>query len=296
MRTPEFRIPGRLSRALAGDSQGLSFAEAIWGLAFPALADLDDLPEGAEIVALDKEPANLEALRRADRLVAVKAYSTTSAIVQALSHLHHLRIAFLIDLKCPGAELQRLSGCASLEHLLLFSAKTLTDLGPLAGLRKLRSLFLHDVPGLDLTMLPPLPTLNEFVFYGNFLKGVKLQSFAPLGRLDSLRRLELRNVRAADGSLAPLAALRGLEHLFLPTNEYEVEEYARLASALPAAQGRCLNPLWEPGHDEAGAPRFACPKCGGPQVFLTGKETRRSCRVCNAARVDQHLARWNAAR
>jgi len=129
---------------------------------------------------------------------------------------------------------------------------------------------------------------------------VNVPSLAPLACPKGLPRLELANVRAVDGSLAPLAALQGLEVLFVDGHGFEVEEYARLAAGLPNARGArldCLNPLLsKPAYDAEGNARYPCPKCKRPRVLLTGKGTRMSSLICDAKRVEKHIARWDAAR
>ncbi len=79
-----FALPERMSQALAGDTQGMSFADATWGIRFPEVDDLATLPKGARFDGLNKDPKNLERLRHADQLAAIKTLSTTSEIVHEL--------------------------------------------------------------------------------------------------------------------------------------------------------------------------------------------------------------------
>ena len=138
------------------------------------------------------------------------------------------------------------------------------------------------------------------MFDGGFHQAVKVPTLGPLARLKGLHRLELRNVEALDESLAPLATLKGLQHLFISGRAFEVEQYARLASSLPNAQGEranCLNPLFtKPTYEAPGKAHLPCPKCSQPRVLLTGKGTPVSCLTCNAKRIEKHIARWEAAR
>jgi hypothetical protein len=130
--------------------------------------DLRALPKGAEIVTPAKDPKNLDLLRRADRLVAVHSLATTSAIVHALSHVPTPRMTFLIKLELPDGDLRMLGGCLKLEHLSLCIGRKLTNLGFLSELEKRRAHFLSDVPRIEFSTLPPLPSLREFVFHGAF--------------------------------------------------------------------------------------------------------------------------------
>jgi hypothetical protein len=296
----EFVLPENLRKALAGDTSGMSFSDATWGIRFPEVGDLATLPKGAGYLGLGKAPKNIELLRHADQLVAIKTLSTTAELVSELPYLRKLRMAVLITLNLADGDLRPLAGCGKLEHLALFYAPKLTDLGFLADLPQLRTLCLLEIPRLDFATLPPMPSLQEFVFLGGVHQGVMVPSLAPLACLKGLRRLELSNVAAVDGSLAPLAVLQGLENLAVPARAYEVEEYARLAASLPNTRGTrvdCLNPLFsKPEYDEPGKAHLACPKCAQPRVLLTGKGTRVSCLTCDAKRIEKHIARWEAAR
>ena len=95
----EFELPDSLSHALAGNTRGLSFSSATWGVRFPSVDDLATLPRNARYVGLGEAPKSLELLRRATRLVAIKAISTTSDVVNELQHVRTLRMAVLITLK-----------------------------------------------------------------------------------------------------------------------------------------------------------------------------------------------------
>jgi hypothetical protein len=204
----EFAIPEALSKALEGDMPEMSFSGATWGMRFPQVSDLATLPKGAGVLELGNGPKNLSLLRHADQLVAIKTVAATFEIVSELAYLGALRVAILINLELGDGDLSALAGCRKLEHLALLYAPKLSDLDFLADLRQLRTLTLLDVPRLDFATLPALPSLQEFVFLGGVHKGVDVPSLAPLAGLTGLRRLELRNVAAVDGSLAPLAALQ----------------------------------------------------------------------------------------
>ena len=299
MTPSEFEIPENLRKALAGEMEGMSFSAATWGLRFPFVPDLADLSKEAKLVGVDREQPTLGLLRRGRRLVAIKALRTTSEIVEELAQLPELRMAFLAEPERAG-NLTQLARCPRLEHLTLYHGLGLTSLDILAKLESLRSLTLIHCPRLDLSTLPHLPALREFVMHGGFQEGMKLPSLSPLVRLPGLQRLELLNISTRDGSLAPLAKLQGLKALFLAGSAFEVEEYARLAASLPdvrAVRADCLNPIFtQPEYETNGSARHACPKCQKPRVLLTGKRTRVSCLVCDATRIQKHGARWEAAK
>jgi len=295
----EFEIPENLRKALAGEMEGMSFSDSTWGMSFPFIEDLADLPKGARVVGVNREQQTRGLLRRGRRLVAVKALRTTSETVEELAQLPELRMTFLVEPE-RASNLVQLSRYPRLEHLTLYHGLGFTSLATLAKLDSLRSLTLVHCPRLDLSTLPELPGLREFVLNCGFQGGLKLPSLSPLVRLQGLRRLELLNVSTLDGSLAPLAKLPALKALFLTGSAFEVEEYARLAVSLPEVRGvraNCLNPIFtQPAYETDGSARHACPRCQRPRVLLTGKRTRVSCLVCDAQRIQKHVARWEAAK
>ena len=74
---------------------------------------------------------------------------------------------------------------------------------------------------------------------------------------------------------------------------FGLADYAQLAAALPAAEGHCLQPVFEATW--AGA----CPQCGRPRVVLTApppRTPRMACPVDDQARIERHVAAWNAAK
>jgi hypothetical protein len=72
-----------------------------------------------------------------------------------------------------------------------------------------------------------------------------------------------------------------------------MEHYARLAAALPHAEGRCLQPY-------VLIPNLAfCKKCRKPQVILNGTAPRARkwmCLVCNEKKIAEHVRAWEAAK
>jgi len=100
-------------------------------------------------------------------------------------------------------------------------------------------------------------------------------------------------VRPADLDLSSIATMRQLRELEIGgVKEFTLEQFARLAAALPNARGRTLQPYthipgWTP-----------CQRCHGEVVMLNGAPPRSRkflCRTCHASRLAAHLAKWNAA-
>jgi len=171
------------------------------------------------------------------------------------------------------------------------------SLEPLAALSTLRVLKIQGAPALRALDGAP-PNLRELVLTtppGSDGSGrrIEVASFAPLRRLATLQRLVLSNVRPADLDLSPLMAMTHLEEVDVGgVPEFVVEHYARLAAALPRAEGRCLRPyVTIPGIGR-------CKKCQGQSVLLNGAPPRARkwvCPTCNATLLAAHVSRWEAA-
>ena len=79
---------------------------------------------------------------------------------------------------------------------------------------------------------------------GDLEKKWKIDSFAPLASLTSLENLELWEVAPLRDGFSPLHALRKLRHLNMSSNMLPVEDYARLAAALPDVTADVFAGTW----------------------------------------------------
>lgn len=125
-------------------------------------------------------------------------------------------------------------------------------------------------------------------------KRIEVESFKPLAKLTSLDRLLLLGVRPDDLDLSPIERMTHLKEVDIGgVPEFVLEHYARLAAALPHAEGRCLKPYFV--IKDVGF----CKKCNGQQVMLTGappKARKWLCPKCNENKVAEHAAKWEAAK
>ena len=183
-----------------------------------------------------------------------------------------------------------------LRHLLLSQAPEVRDLSFLERLPSLRTLYLDDLRSMDLETLPELPLLTGLHLAGGTWRPMKPSSLEPLTRLPGLTYLRIVNVRPANGSLEPIGRLSALRELFLP-NFFAMEEFARLAAALPAVRSNVSTPFFGASDGEVVTlPLSACPQCGGARARLTGRPSGNVCMSCDAARVRRRVARWELAR
>jgi hypothetical protein len=123
---------------------------------------------------------------------------------------------------------------------------------------------------------------------------IQVASLQPLQSLTSLERLLLLGVRPQDLDLSPIMRMTHLTEVDIGgVAEFTLEHYAKLAAALPHAEGRCLRPYYE-----LKGVGF-CKKCKGPQVLLNGAPPRTRkwlCPRCNQKPLEAHVAAWERAR
>jgi hypothetical protein len=175
----------------------------------------------------------------------------------------------------PSASLDEVSDFSQLEVLKIQGAPKLTSLEGTQALVALRELVLATPTGSD-----------------GSGRHIAIDSFAPLERLGNLRRLILLHVRPRDLDLSPIMRMSQLEDVDIGgVPELTVEDFARLAMALPGASGRCLAPYCViPGIGR-------CGKCAAQQVLLAGAPPRARkwvCPTCNPKLLATHVARWEA--
>ncbi|MFN0135757.1 MAG: hypothetical protein ACKVS9_06520 [Phycisphaerae bacterium] len=175
-----------------------------------------------------------------------------------------------------------------LRHLSLHWAPKLANIDVLARLTKLETLALWDLPKLpNLDALGELPNLRELTIEtapGRDSHGPqRFPSFSPLACLKNLERLKLVGIAAKDESLEPLHGLTKLRHVHL-ANAFPMEQFARLAAALPAARGNFAEPVVTlPGFVE-------CTRCRARKVMLLGLRTRLKCPTCDSRQIAAHVA------
>ncbi len=259
----------------------------------PLVNDLSGLPPDATFLRTADTPTSLGRLEAATHLVAAWASSPSPALLEVIARLPRLRAVYVQNLR--RVDIRPLARCVSVEHLLVTWAPNQADIGFLADMPSLRTLSLNDLKRLNLETLPSLPNLTALNLSGGIWSTLKIPSLAPLDRLPNLRYLTLSNVRPADRRLMPLAKLQHLRTLELP-NFFEIEEFARLAAALPETKGRALTPFFtEARVTSRGEPVFGCKECGGPKVMMTGRPAVVLCSSCDSTKIAKRVARWELA-
>jgi hypothetical protein len=190
------------------------------------------------------------------------------APLATLASLRHL------DLTDPHT-LDGLERIDQLEVLTLYAFPRITSLDAVGKLHNLKKLHLSTPPGSDASR-----------------QCYEVESFEPLAALANLEALTMRGIVPKVGGLDPIGRLKNLRRVDItPVYVFGLEDYARLAAALPIAEGHCLVPVFEATW--AGP----CPSCGTARVVLTApapRSPRTACPVCDRARIERHVAAWNA--
>jgi hypothetical protein len=183
------------------------------------------------------------------------------------------------------SDLTSLTRLKRLQNLSLEVTGHIKDFAFLGGLKQLRTLKLIDVTKFkDVSVLERLPLLHT-LWISKRTSSVSLPTLAPFAKLKQLRALHL-GYDSTDGNLSPLAKLTNLKALTLPLS-YALEEYARLAAALPQVVCSCFNKPYRVG---VSIPN--CKRCGGGEKVYLAKGIRSLCPKCDDDKFQAYLKRF----
>jgi hypothetical protein len=173
--------------------------------------------------------------------------------------------------------LSGLERLTNLKCLVLRHFRRIKSLAPLGALSGLRAISMSTIPSWDASR-----------------RCLEVDSLEPLSKLLNLESLCLIGVKPLDGQLDLLHHLTQLKYLHISHEfQFQLEDYAALARALPNASGHCLLPYFA-------IPQLSvrCKRCAGEIVFLTGprSRTRRQlCPICDEEKLAEHERQWNDA-
>jgi len=174
----------------------------------------------------------------------------------------------------------------NLRFLHFGSSPSAAPLDSLGELPKLEWLELENIRAAsDLVFLRDFTDLKGLSVSGdtNSLKDLTADSLKPLENLQKLYWLSLYAFKTKDGSLMPLVMLGSLRYLFL-SNNFKMEEYAKLAGARPDIECDRLRPISDV------LTNFTCKKCEqNRMVMLIGKGKPFLCIDCDEARIAKHV-------
>jgi len=233
-----------------------------------------------------------------DSFVALKGVSighATQHDVEAIAKIPSVTCVCLVMPRITSlAPLSRLSGLESLELddpptisgmerlpslkcLVLRHFRRVKSLAPLSALSNLRAISMSTIPSWDASR-----------------RCLEVDSLEPLRKLINLESLSLMGIEPLDRRLDPLHDLTNLKYLHISHEfQFQLEDYAALARALPETSGHCLLPYYT-------IPQLSlrCKRCDGEIVFLTGprpRTRRQLCPVCDERKLQRHERQWNDA-
>ena len=144
----------------------------------------------------------------------------------------------MLRLERVGVERRGIADLTGLEHAvnltyIIFPHNEITDLGPLAGLTRLETLYLWGNDVVDISALSNLTSLERVDLAGNDISDItplenlteleymnlgwnEIEDIRPLSQLTNLKRLKLTSNRIVD--ISALSNLTELEELFINSN------------------------------------------------------------------------------
>jgi hypothetical protein len=185
--------------------------------------------------------------------------------------------------------LNAIRGTPALKYLRIGSSTKIESVEPLAALTQLRLLDLENFKLVtDFSPLLELKALEHLAVTGSMWTRQRLDSLEPFSNMTWLHSLSLDT--SAVKSLRPLANLKHLKSLDTG-GRLPLAEYAWLAAKLPLTQCRWFSPWIDLASSGVGH----CAACGGQsKVMLTGKGAGVLCRICDGAKLEKHVAMFNA--
>lgn len=207
---------------------------------------------------------------------AITCVSLAMPRITSLAPLSKLSGLEFLELDDPPT-IAGIEGLISLKCLVLRHFRRITNLAPLSSLSNLRAVSMSTIPSWDASR-----------------RCLEIDSLEPLRKLINLESLRLMGIKPLDRRLDPLHDLTNLKYLHISHEfQFQLEDYAALARALPETSGHCLLPYYT-------IPQLSlrCKRCDGEIVFLTGprpRTRRQLCPVCDERKLRQHEGQWNDA-
>ena len=187
-------------------------------------------------------------------------------------------------------KLDAIKNLKNLKYLYIGSATKIESIESLAELTQLKYLHIENFKLItDFTPFSKMRSLESLSITGSMWSFQKIDSLEFLSKMTWLKSLAIdtRNIQ----SLRPLSNLKNLKDLHLG-GRLPVEEYARLSVQLPNTYCHWFTPYLDLADSGIGL----CKKCKKQtMVMLTGgKGVKTVCRSCNAEKLKNHEAIFNA--
>jgi hypothetical protein len=268
--------------------------EHLWGYAYkraltrpPVADDLSRHSRSAETVQISPRTKNLACLEEFTGLSRIIIQDSTQELLDDLVMLKSLQECELW--RCRATSFESLEQLNCLRRLYMRGNTKCVSLLSLPRLNQLTHLAIIHFPKVkDYSPIGELTSLTSLAIEGDWGPPIKVDSLGFAACLLKLRCLHLTNTRVLDGCLEPLWGLKNLEYLACG-NQFSVEQFAGTARELPNLVEGCIEPYWET--------TITCEKCGTSRcVMPAGKGSRFACRNCDAARLEEHIRKFNELR
>ncbi|WP_220800377.1 hypothetical protein [Mitsuaria sp. WAJ17] len=191
------------------------------------------------------------------------------------------------NLRLYHITLSALDGIESLtatRTLELEWATKIETLLPVFAMRRLESLSIYDFPKLrELDGIEELSELKELKLSGSrgaLTPKLRLQSIAPVCKIQNLTSLALTNLALGDDDVAKIAKCTQLRHLKL-SNQFERAQVAYLAKHL---NEQLVEPLTS--HVVSG---IKCKTCDGNLAMFIGRRVPMLCQTCNRKQFTRYV-------
>jgi hypothetical protein len=259
------------------------------------------IPVNTSSLTVDRRLArSLAQLARFKRLRHLSVRHLRAQDFVDVAAIHELRTLLIWGLNADS--FQGLSALNNLVSIGVMHAPALTSLSGLNAMKALKHIHLYHVPKMRLLEpLGALSALEELALETSWGtdKPLCVDSLKPLSKLQRLEFVDLRGVWVEDGSLAPLATLPRLRHLFPCSYSFDINELAYLADRLNSQLSRKdrITPTVKIDDDDE---LSRCKKCNSQKRQLVGKSGPRyrlsACPKCDNALIAAHVAVFESAR
>ena len=200
----------------------------------PIVRSLAGVSLDVEELHFARERSSHRGFERLQRLRRAWVHGVDARFLEEICRIETLEV---LDMhRVTATDLTPLARLRGLKRLMLHDATKVEDLRWVAGLPPLEVLGLENLKRVhDLDGLRTLGSLVTLGVEGSMWTQMRVPTLAPLSSLTNLRSLFLTGLRVADRSLTPLHALTNLGLLGCAAY-FPDEEFQRLRRALPRLQ------------------------------------------------------------
>ena len=208
---------------------GVSF---VWAELPPIVENISEVPADVEQLHFRRQKASQRGLGGLKSLHTLWVDKANDAVIEEIAGLDQLEVLAIRSM--TASSLAPLGRLRKLKRLLAVGGTKLDTLDWVLGLPSgLEVLYLEGFTRVqNIGPLGELANLSALGFEGGMDSNARIDTLAPLAKLAKLRHLFLAATRVADKRLAPLAAISSLRHLETTVHFPDIE-FVRLQQALP---------------------------------------------------------------